>query len=179
MDTVQLNDVLKSAFEIFSQQLKVRGISVVWEIYDSLPRIHADPGRLEQVFINLLLNARDAIESKWEKQPSSELNEEKAITLRTAIENDLVTCRICDTGTGIPDNQVEKIFEPFFTTKEVGKGTGLGLSISYGIVKECGGTIKAIPNEPHGTCFVLGFPMMMKRQSAAGSKTEVTELFNE
>ena len=53
---------------------------------------------------------------------------------------------------------VEKIFEPFFTTKEVGKGTGLGLSISYGIVKECGGRIEAVPNAPCGTCFVLRFP---------------------
>jgi histidine kinase len=53
----------------------------------------------------------------------------------------------------------EKIFEPFFTTKEVGKGTGLGLSISYGIIKECNGTIEAVPNTPHGTCFVLQFPL--------------------
>ena len=179
METVQLNDVLKSAFEIFSQQLKVRGITVVWEIYDLLPRIHADPGRLEQVFINLLLNARDAIESQWEKHPPSGLNETKAIHLRTAIEKDLVTCRICDTGTGIPQNQVEKIFEPFFTTKEVGKGTGLGLSISYGIVKECGGTIRAIPNQPHGTCFVLAFPMAEEKPNAADPKTEATELFDE
>jgi histidine kinase len=155
---VQLNDVLKSAFEIFSQQLKVRGIQVVWEIQEVLPRIHADPGRLEQVFINLLLNARDAIESRWGDQPTGSDDGEKTIRLWTGIDDEQVSCRICDTGMGIPENMAEKIFEPFFTTKEVGKGTGLGLSISYGIVKECGGTIEAVPNLPQGTCFVLRFP---------------------
>ena len=156
--TIQLNDVLKSAFEIFSQQLKVRGIQVVWEIRDPLPRINADPSRLEQVFINLLLNARDAIESQWGDQPAGDADGKKTIRLWTGTENGWVVCRVCDTGTGIADNMVEKIFEPFFTTKEVGKGTGLGLSISYGIVKECGGRIEAVPNAPCGTCFVLRFP---------------------
>jgi histidine kinase len=159
MVSIQLNEVLKSAFEIFSQQLKVRGIQVVWEIQESLPRIHADPSRLEQVFINLLLNARDAIESKWGDQPTPHDNGEKTICLWTGADGQKVVCRVCDTGTGIPDNIAEKIFEPFFTTKEVGKGTGLGLSISYGIVKECGGSIEAVPNEPHGTCFILRFPL--------------------
>ncbi len=158
MQVVQINDVLKSAFEIFSQQLKVRGIQVVWEIQEPLPRIHADPSRLEQVFINLLLNARDAIESRWGNQPTGDAGAEKAIRLWTGIQAGRVVCRVCDTGTGIPENMVEKIFEPFFTTKEVGKGTGLGLSISYGIVKECGGAIEAVPNAPQGTCFVLRFP---------------------
>jgi histidine kinase len=155
---VQVNDVLKSAFEIFSQQLKVRGIQVVWEIDESLPRIQADPGRLEQVFINLLLNARDAIEARWGDRPIGDDEKEKTIHLWTSNDAGKVICRICDTGTGIPETIIEKIFEPFFTTKEVGKGTGLGLSISYGIVKECGGTIEAQPNVPHGTCFVLRFP---------------------
>ncbi len=159
MVTVQLNDVLKSAFEIFSQQLKVRGIQVVWEIREPLPRIHADPSRLEQVFINLLLNARDAIESGWGNHPAGDAAEEKIIRLWTGTDGPWVVCRVCDTGTGIPDNMAEKIFEPFFTTKEAGKGTGLGLSISYGIVKECGGTIEAVPNPPQGTCFVLRFPL--------------------
>ncbi|MEE4114411.1 MAG: HAMP domain-containing sensor histidine kinase, partial [Desulfobacteraceae bacterium] len=144
----------------FSQQLKVRGIQVVWEVQESLPRINADPSRLEQVFINLLLNARDAIESRCGNQPTGDRDGEKTIRLWTGIEDPWVACRVCDTGTGIPDHLVEKIFEPFFTTKEVGKGTGLGLSISYGIVKECGGTIEAKPNPPHGTCFILRFPLL-------------------
>jgi histidine kinase len=131
---------------------------VVWEIREGLPRIKADPSRLEQVFINLLLNARDAIESRWGDRPTGDPDGEKTIRLWTGTDDGWVVCRVCDTGTGIPDNMVEKIFEPFFTTKEVGKGTGLGLSISYGIVQECGGIIEAVPNAPHGTCFVLRFP---------------------
>jgi histidine kinase len=172
---IQLNDVLKSAFEIFSQQLKVRGIQVVWEIREPLPRINADPSRLEQVFINLLLNARDAIESQWGDQPAGNTGEEKAIRLWTGTENGWVVCRVCDTGTGIADNMVEKIFEPFFTTKEVGKGTGLGLSISYGIVKECGGLIEAVPNAPRGTCFVLRFPRVDEAGAAPAAITAESE----
>ncbi|MGA6926843.1 MAG: PAS domain S-box protein, partial [Desulfosarcina sp.] len=162
MVMVQVNEVLKSAFEIFSQQLKVRGIQVLWEIQDPLPRIHADPSRLEQVFINLLLNARDAIESRWENQTTGNADEGKIIRLWTGSQDGSVVCRVCDTGTGIPEGMVEKIFDPFFTTKDVGKGTGLGLSISYGIVKECGGSITAEPNPPRGTCFVLRFPLIDK-----------------
>jgi histidine kinase len=175
---IQLNDVLKSAFEIFSQQLKVRGIQVVWEIREPLPRINADPSRLEQVFINLLLNARDAIESQWGDQPAGNTGEEKAIRLWTGTENGWVVCRVCDTGTGIADNMVEKIFEPFFTTKEVGKGTGLGLSISYGIVKECGGLIEAVPNAPRGTCFVLRFPRVDEAGTAPAAITAESESSN-
>ena len=179
MVMVQLNDVLKSAFEIFSQQLKVRGIQVVWEIREPLPRIHADPSRLEQVFINLLLNARDAIESRCGNQPAGDADGEKTIRLWTGIEGRWVACRVCDTGTGIPENLAEKIFEPFFTTKEVGKGTGLGLSISYGIVKECGGSIEAVPDTPHGTCFVLRFPIIDATDAASASADGKTETSHE
>ncbi len=175
MVTVSLNDVLKSAFEIFSQQLKVRGIQVVWEIQEALPRIHADPSRLEQVFINLLLNARDAIESRWENQPAGKTDGQKTIHLWTGTDAPGVVCRICDTGTGIPNNIVKKVFDPFFTTKEVGKGTGLGLSISYGIVRECGGTIEAVPNAPHGTCFVLRFPLSDETAGKTTFSTTGTE----
>ncbi|MCG6911204.1 MAG: PAS domain S-box protein [Deltaproteobacteria bacterium] len=158
MEKVDVHSVLESAFEIFSQQLKVRGIEILREFSPDLPRVKADPGRLEQVFINLLLNARDAIEERCSGQPGSD--QEKSILLKTYADRDHVTVEICDTGVGIPPDIVEKVFEPFFTTKEVGRGTGLGLSISYGIVKDCGGEIMAVPNRGRGTCFRLVFPAL-------------------
>jgi len=157
LQKVRINDVLQSAFEIFSQQLKVRGIEVRWSLDESLPKINADPQRLEQVFINLLLNARDAIEEKWEQRQNAKDSDHIAIV--TEEVQGKVICRIIDSGMGIPPGKAEKIFEPFFTTKEVGKGTGLGLSISYGIVKECGGTITAGTLDSGGACFTLTFPV--------------------
>jgi histidine kinase len=160
LERVQLNDVLRRAFDIFSQQLKLRSIGVVWDLAADLPKIDADPGRLEQVFINLLINARDAIEERWgtaEVEPG-----EKRIVLSTRKAEKVVVCEVCDTGTGIPANMSEKIFEPFFTTKQAGKGTGLGLSISYGIVKDCGGSIKVRPHASGGACFLLEFPLPEK-----------------
>jgi histidine kinase len=153
---VQVNEVLRRAFEIFSQQLKARGIDVVWDIEENLPTIMADPSRLEQVFINLILNARDAIEERW--KPHEPAMDTKTITIKTKLSENKVIVEIRDTGIGIPEEIVDKIFEPFFTTKEVGKGTGLGLSISYGIVKDCHGDIKATTNEKGETCFSITFP---------------------
>jgi histidine kinase len=154
-EKVQINDVLQNAFEIFSQQLKVRGIDVEWRLSENLEKIVANPQRLEQVFINLLLNARDAIEEKWQRQGKSK--SQGIISICTRMLGDHVICRICDSGIGIPPEKADKIFEPFFTTKEVGKGTGLGLSISYGIVKECGGRITVSDGEAGGACFSLSF----------------------
>jgi len=159
---VQINDVLKRAFDIFSQQLKVRGIDVAWNIEQNLPTIMADPSRLEQVFINLLLNARDAIEEKWwSPAPAMGL---KKITLKTTLEGNTVVVEVSDTGVGVSDDIVDKLFEPFFTTKEVGKGTGLGLSISYGIIKDCQGDIKVTMNEQGETCFRITFPAKEPKQ---------------
>jgi len=156
LEKVQINDVLRKAFEIFSQQLKLRGIRVVWETQKDLPRIMADPSRLEQVFINLLINARDAIEERW--GPIETTRTDKRIILKTRLEGQSIICKVCDTGLGVPSTMANKIFEPFFTTKEVGKGTGLGLSISYGIIKDCGGTIQVAPFTRNGACFIIQFP---------------------
>jgi histidine kinase len=159
---VQINDVLKRAFDIFSQQLKVRGIDVAWDIEQNLPTIMADPSRLEQVFINLLLNARDAIEEKWwSPEPAMGL---KKITLKTTLEGNTVVVEVRDTGVGVSEDIADKLFEPFFTTKEVGKGTGLGLSISYGIIKDCQGDIKVNMNEQGETCFRITFPAKEPKQ---------------
>ena len=157
LESIQINDVLKSAFDIFSQQLRVRGIDVQWEIDTDLPKIMADPGRLEQVFINLLLNARDAIKEKSASKAGG--GEEKQITLKTWSDGVNVIAEIRDTGSGIPEVIQDKLFEPFFTTKEVGKGTGLGLSISYGIVKDCGGDIEAVSRSGEGATFTVTFPI--------------------
>ena len=157
LQKIQLNEVLERAFEIFSQQLKLRGIEVVWDIEKALPLIMADPSRLEQVFINLLLNARDAIEERWGAMEIEKAD--KKIVLKTRSDRHNVICEVCDTGVGVPQALADKIFEPFFTSKEVGKGTGLGLSISYGIIKDCGGNIRVMPTKTAGACFVLNFPL--------------------
>ena len=171
---VSINAVIQRAFEIFSQQLKVRGIDVRWDLAPGLPPIKADPSCLEQVFINLLVNARDAIEAVWETIPESQLEAEaerpvKEIVIRTRCTADRVVAEVEDSGGGIPEAIKEKIFEPFFTTKEVGKGTGLGLSISYGIVKDCRGVIYADSVPGKGARFTVVFP------AAGGGQSCVAE----
>jgi len=160
--------VIEKAFEFFAQQLKLREIETAWELEKSIPKIMADPGQLEQVFINLFLNARDAIEQRYGSQRP--LVGEKKITVKTKSDGKKIVCQICDTGIGVSEAQKDRVFEPFFTTKEVGKGMGLGLSISYGIVKEFGGTIRVVPNNPEGACFILEFPVAGKTNGNNGEQ---------
>ncbi|MCP3940442.1 MAG: PAS domain S-box protein [Desulfobacteraceae bacterium] len=155
-EAVNINDVLKRAFDIFSQQLKLREIQVIWELSKGLSHISADSIRLEQVFINLLINSRDAIVAKFAGSNIPE-NDKKQITLSTKLENNKVRVKIRDTGIGISSSDIDKIFEPFFTTKKVGEGTGLGLSISYGIIKESGGQIFVHNNKDGGVTFIMLF----------------------
>ncbi|MGD2269787.1 MAG: PAS domain S-box protein [Desulfobacterales bacterium] len=157
----QVNTVLLKTHEIFSQQLKVRGIEVVWNLAENLPTIMADPDRLEQVFINLLINARDGIMDKLASVADGD--GDKKIFLSTRSEKEKVIVEVCDTGTGVSPAIADKIFDPFFTTKDVGKGTGLGLSISYGIIKDFGGTIQVLPRKEGGACFVVTFPVPQVR----------------
>ena len=155
-EKVPINDVLRRAVDFFKQQLKLREIEVVEHLEKDLPPVLADPNRLEQVFVNLLINARDAIEKKGEAQgPKAG---PKFITLKTKADDAMVAVEVSDTGTGIPESLLHRVFEPFFTTKKVGKGTGLGLSISYGIVQDYDGTIKVKSKEGEGATFVIRFP---------------------
>jgi len=157
LEKVQVNMLLERALEILGQQLKVRGIEVVWDLAPDLPLILADPDRLEQVFINLLINARDAIDEKWQSQSGQQ--GAKKITLKTSRDGNVITVEVTDTGPGIPAAMLERIFEPFFTTKKVGQGTGLGLSISYGIIKDCKGSIRARSRADEGASFIIKFPI--------------------
>ena len=156
-ERVNVNDALSRAVEIFSQQLKVREIEVIKDLQEDLPTIMADSNRLEQVFVNLLLNARDAIEEK--RVQGDHPGEARKIFLRTRAKDGMTIIEVRDTGTGIPKSILDKIFDPFFTTKEVGKGTGLGLSISYSIVQDYHGTIKAETEEGKGCNFIIRFPI--------------------
>ena len=155
-EKVQVNHVLRRSVDFFKQQLKLREIEVVEDFHEDLPPVLADPNRLEQVFVNLLINARDAIEKKGEQGDHKE--EAKRITLKTRSEDGMVTIEVTDTGAGIPEAILDRIFEPFFTTKKVGKGTGLGLSITYGIVHDYDGTIKVKSKEGEGATFIIRFP---------------------
>jgi histidine kinase len=158
-ELVHLNDVLQRAIDIFRQQLELRMIDVVKDFEKDLPGIMADSNRLEQVFINLLLNARDAIDEKRER--SGDRGTIHRIHLKTSFGQGWVRIEVKDTGIGIPKPILNRIFEPFFTTKNIGKGTGLGLSISYGIVQEYSGTIEVETREDEGSTFVLQFPVQV------------------
>jgi histidine kinase len=160
LEPVDAGEILRRALDIFSQQLKLREIEVALDIAPDLPPVMADAGRLEQVFINMLINARDAIEDKWDsaKERGETLADQKRIVLAAHPATGVVRVEIADTGCGIPPGVLGKIFEPFFTTKRVGKGTGLGLSISYGIIKDCGGSITAESAPGQGTRFIITLP---------------------
>jgi histidine kinase len=145
---------------MFSQQLKLRQIEVVRLLDEQIPSILADANRLEQVFINLLVNARDSLE---EKGGAGECV--KRITLQSYAQDDTVIVKVADTGTGIQAPILDKIFEPFFTTKTQTKGTGLGLSISYGIVQDYNGTIDVETEEGQGTTFTVQFPAYHRERS--------------
>jgi len=158
---VQLGEVMAKAMDIFSQQLKLREIEVKWDLEEGLPDIKGEQGQLEQVFINLLINARDAIEDRWGYKDGGWGRKE--ILLRTQRVDGSVQAQVKDTGCGIPKALLDRIFEPFFTTKEVSKGTGLGLSITYRIVQDCGGRIDVDSIEGQGTTFTLTFPAAEER----------------
>ncbi|MFZ2448037.1 MAG: PAS domain S-box protein [Syntrophobacteraceae bacterium] len=156
-EKVNVNEALERALAIFMQQLKLREIVVEKALEEELPPIYANSNRLEQVFINLLINARDAIEDRCEKLGRNDI--EKKISLRTRLDSGKITTEVEDTGIGIPRGLLDRIFEPFFTTKRVGRGTGLGLSISYGIVQDYEGTIKVEVGEERGSNFIIQFPV--------------------
>jgi len=151
MGQVNVNHAIREAFTLLGAQLKLRQIDVRLDLQEDLPPILGVSNRLEQVFLNLVMNARDAMDEGGDRA-------EKVLHIRSFQEGDLVGVAVADTGVGIPEEIRERIFEPFFTTKEVGKGTGLGLSISYGIVKDCGGTIRVESKVGAGTTFILTFP---------------------
>ena len=149
---IDINTVVKGPFTLLGQQLKNNNIEVMMEFAPDLPKVMGDPIRLEQVIMNLITNARGAVESSGQ--------ENKRIEIRT-YQNDSqqeVVAEVKDNGGGIPEDLREKIFQPFFTTKEPGKGTGLGLSESSKIIEEHKGRIELETKVGEGTTFRVMLP---------------------
>ncbi|MBF0344923.1 MAG: HAMP domain-containing histidine kinase [Nitrospirae bacterium] len=149
MEPICIGGVLRDTLKLTGNQIKLAGVNVDLKIAPNLPRIHGDRHQLEQVFLNLLLNALDVTRKgghlKIHVGPSEEPN--------------FVSVKVIDYGTGIPDHILHHIFDPFFTTKSKGKGTGLGLSVSQGIIAKHGGQITVDTKVNRGTTFTVKLPI--------------------
>ena len=142
-----LNQLIGEWMDFFESQCAKSGIQIVVESDEGLPIVKGDPAQLNQVIVNVVINAIQAMPDGG------------TLTIRTLSQEDWVSIRVEDTGQGIEEENKDKIFLPFFTTKEVDEGTGLGLSVVYGIVNEHGGCIEVDSEKGHGSTFEIKFPV--------------------
>jgi PAS domain S-box-containing protein len=160
---VQINEILDATIDLRAYQLKVDNIEIVRELDENLPRTTGDFHQLQQVFINIINNAHQAM---------LEAHGRGRLIIRTERDADRIRIRFIDDGPGIPEDKIGKIFDPFFTTKEPGRGTGLGLSLSYGIVSEHEGTIAAASMPGEGTEFTVELPIREPSEDREGTTPE-------
>jgi len=146
---VQLNTIIDEVVGLSEKRTRYGNVKMILDLSPNLPTVHVSPSEMQQVFLNLINNAVDAIDAKKGGK----------ITITTRIENDRIVADIADTGSGIAQANLQRIFDPFFTTKAVGKGTGLGLSICYGIIKKIGGEISVNSAVGKGTVFHIRVPI--------------------
>jgi two-component system NtrC family sensor kinase len=154
---VQINQILEDTLALRDYDLRMKNIRVHLELAPDLPMTAADPHQLQQVFLNMVNNAVDAV---------LEGSSDGDIWVRTGVRGDCLSVEFTDSGPGV--REPSRVFDPFYTTKPVGKGTGLGLSICYGIVTEHGGTIRVQNVQPRGASFVIELPFQ-----AAGKAPEL------
>jgi two-component system, NtrC family, sensor kinase len=151
---ISLNKVIGDTLALLDHQLKVAHIQVQTALTENLPLIQGNAGRLQQVFLNLFLNAKDAMAGGGVLNVST-------------LNGEFVSVRVSDTGSGIAQEHIHRIYDPFFTTKTEGqnRGTGLGLSITYGIIQEHAGNIRVESRPGEGTTFTLDFPLISTRKA--------------
>jgi two-component system, NtrC family, sensor kinase len=151
---LKINNVIKTSLDLVKDQAMFHGIAIKTSLAEDLPEIMGDRARLEEVFINLFINAADAMKGKG------------LLTITTGLSsNNSIKILVSDTGEGIDKESLQHIFEPFFTTKEPGTGTGLGLSIVYGIIRKHNGFIDAESESGKGTTFKIFLPAYMGKYS--------------
>ena len=145
-EEISINDIIERTTKLVANEISLNNIELKLKLGNNLPRIKGNAHNLQQVFVNLLLNAIQAMPDKG------------VLGIKSYAENNVIKVEVSDTGVGIPADNLDKIFDPFFTTKEVGKGTGLGLSVSYGIIKKHHGTITVESKLGKGTVFTIELP---------------------
>lgn len=143
---LDINQLIEDSLALLNHQLQLNNIKVESRYDLTLPSVFGNTGKLQQVFVNLFLNARDAMPSGGE------------IAVQTGMNESMIVVDISDTGTGITEENIRRIFDPFFTTKSIGKGTGLGLAVTYGIIQEHGGGIFVDSSSEKGTHFRVKLP---------------------
>ena len=153
-----INEVLHECVSLVDHQALFHNIEVIKHFQEDLPLAVIDAAQIERVFINMIVNAAEAMEG------SGYLN----ISTRYREGKDAIEIAFSDSGPGISEENLTKIFDPFFTTKDVGHGTGLGLAISYGIVKSHGGIISVDSKEGQGTTFIVQLPVKPHGENGEG-----------
>ena len=153
IQSVNLNEVISDVLVFHNKEAEYRNVNVYVDVSKDVPEIETDRGKLQQVLLNLVNNAFQAVDDGCnlaiEAEPEG---------------NDKVSITIRDNGCGMPEENLSKIFEPFFSTKERGQGTGLGLTITYGLVKKLNGNISVISKEMEGTTFIITLPIRMQEE---------------
>jgi len=156
-----VNNVLKGCVSLLEKQALFHNIQITTSLDDQLPLTVIDPSQIERVFINLIVNAADAMDGNGKLKLSTRFDR---------VDN-CIEMECSDTGHGIPKENLEKIFDPFFTTKDTGHGVGLGLAISFGIIKEHNGTISVESEIGKGTTFIVRLPVTSEEESSKDERT--------
>lgn len=162
---LDLNEVIKQAVDMRRYELKVSNIEVITQLSPDLPWTMADPQQLQQVVLNIVINA---------EQSMLEAHGRGALTLKTEMVSDVIKISFSDDGPGIAEDNLYRIFNPFFTTKEVGSGTGLGLSICHGIVVEHAGQIYAVSKKGRGATFIVELPVVPEEKQDFTRSGDIT-----
>jgi two-component system NtrC family sensor kinase len=146
---VQINEVIEDVIALSEQRARFSNVRIRRDLSGDIPTISISPSEMQQVLLNLINNALDAVDQKNGGE----------VRITTEMEDSAILISVADDGEGIPEENLSRIFHPFYTTKPVGKGTGLGLSICYGIVKKWGGSIEVSSTIGVGTAFHIRFPI--------------------
>jgi signal transduction histidine kinase len=160
-DDLAINDVVEKSVGIVDHQLGLNKVQVAMELTPDMPKVVGNANQLQQVLMNLAINAQQAMEPDG-----------GTVDFATYFDDENVYISVSDTGPGISQEVAEKIFQPFFTTKAAGQGTGLGLSVTYGIIRDHHGDIRVEKSDGGGARFVIELPVQLSRELAAtGSLT--------